>query len=112
MDEWKEELFYHTDAAITSTKCGIADTGTLVLWPTPEEPCTYSLVPDIHFALLDADKLHNTLADAIENEQWHKGLPTNLLLISGPSKSADIEQNLVYGVHGSMQLVILLITER
>jgi L-lactate dehydrogenase complex protein LldG len=112
VDDWREALFFNTDAAITTTRCGIADTGSLVLWPTPQEPRTYSLVPTIHFALLDADKLHNTFADLIEAEQWYKGLPTNALLISGPSKSADIEQNLVYGVHGPMQLIILLIDEK
>ncbi len=111
VDEWKEDIFFHTDAAITSVKCGIADTGTLILWPTPEEPRTYSLVPGIHFALLHADSLYDTFADVIEQERWHSGLPTNVLLISGPSKSADIEQNLVYGVHGPMQLITLLITD-
>ncbi len=111
VDEWKDELFFNIDAAITSAKCAIADTGTLVLWPTPEEPRTYSLVPNIHFVLLDANKLHNTFADAIEAEQWQQGMPTNVLLISGPSKSADIEQNLVYGVHGPMQLITLLIVD-
>jgi len=111
VEEWKEDLFFSTDAAITTVRSGIADTGTLILWPTVDEPRTFSLVPGIHFALIHANTLHNTFADAIENEQWHQGLPTNVLLISGPSKSADIEQNLVYGVHGPMQLVVLLIDD-
>ncbi|MCW8891142.1 MAG: lactate utilization protein, partial [Sedimenticola sp.] len=47
--------------------------------------------------------------DAIANEKWQEGMPTNALLISGPSKSADIEQTLAYGVHGPVELIVLLI---
>ncbi|MCP4992435.1 MAG: lactate utilization protein [Gammaproteobacteria bacterium] len=109
IDEWKEEIFFGLDASITSTRAGIAHTGTLVLWPTPAEPRSYSLVPPVHFALLDAEQLYNSFSDLIEAEQWQQGLPTNALLISGPSKTADIEQTLAYGIHGPTQLIVLLI---
>jgi len=109
VDTWKEELFFGIDAAITSTRGGIAEVGALILWPTPEEPRSFSLVPPIHIAVVKADKLHNTFADAIADEQWQNGMPTNALLISGPSKSADIEQTLAYGVHGQVELIVLLI---
>ncbi len=109
VDGWKEEMFFDIDAAITSTRSGIAEVGALILWPTPEEPRTFSLVPPIHIALVEADKLHNTFADAIADENWQDGMPTNALLISGPSKSADIEQTLAYGVHGPVELIVLLI---
>lgn len=109
VDGWKEELFFDIDAAITSTRSGIAEVGALILWPTPEEPRTFSLVPPIHIAVVEADKLHNTFSDAIEAEKWYAGMPTNSLLISGPSKSADIEQTLAYGVHGPVELIVLLI---
>ena len=108
IDEWKDELFFETDAAITSARAGIAETGTLVLWPTESEPRSYSLVPPVHIAVLEADKLYNTFEEIIEQEQWANGLPTNALLISGPSKSADIEQTLAYGVHGPTELIVLL----
>jgi len=110
VDEWKEELFFGIDGAVTSARAGIAETGTLVLWPTPEEPRSWSLVPPVHFVVLDAANLHNTFAELIAQEQWHRGLPTNVLLISGPSKSADIEQTLAYGVHGPVELVVLVRT--
>ena len=42
-------------------------------------------------------------------ENWISEMPSNALLISGPSKTADIEQTLVYGVHGCKELVVLLI---
>ncbi|WP_428607418.1 LutC/YkgG family protein [Sedimenticola sp.] len=109
VDGWKEELFFDIDAAITSTRSGIAEVGAMILWPTPEEPRTFSLVPPVHIAVVEADKLHNTFADAIAAEEWAAGMPTNALLISGPSKSADIEQTLAYGVHGPVELIVLLV---
>ena len=111
IETWKEELFFHVDAAITSTKAGIAETGTLIVWPTEEEPRSYSLIPPIHIAVLHADKLYNTFEEALAQEQWQDGMPTNALLISGPSKSADIEQTLAYGVHGPTELIVLLIRD-
>lgn len=109
VENWKEELFFGIDAAITSSRSGIAEVGALILWPTPEEPRSFSLVPPVHIAVLEADRLHNTFADAIANESWQDGMPTNALLISGPSKSADIEQTLAYGVHGPVELIVLLV---
>jgi L-lactate dehydrogenase complex protein LldG len=44
-------------------------------------------------------------------EGWQQGLPTNALLVSGPSKTADIQQTLAYGAHGPKELVVLLIEE-
>ncbi|MES9846493.1 MAG: lactate utilization protein [Candidatus Sedimenticola sp. PURPLELP] len=109
MESWKEPLFNEISASVTSVRAGIASVGTLVLWPTPEEPRTYSLVPPVHFAVLHADKLYDTFAEVVERESWREGMPTNALLISGPSKSADIEQTLAYGVHGPTELVVLLV---
>jgi L-lactate dehydrogenase complex protein LldG len=67
-----------------------------------------SLVPPIHCALLDVDRICSTLHELIATERWAGGMPTNALLITGPSKSADIEQTLTYGVHGPRELIVLL----
>jgi L-lactate dehydrogenase complex protein LldG len=109
IESWKPELFSQIDVAITSSHCGIAETGTLVLMPDKHEPRLMSLVPPVHIVLLDATKLYQTFAEVIESEQWVKGLPTNVLLISGPSKTADIEQTLAYGIHGPKQLITLIL---
>jgi L-lactate dehydrogenase complex protein LldG len=45
---------------------------------------------------------------AFTKEGWSNGMPTNALLISGPSKTADIQQTLAYGAHGPRELVVLL----
>ncbi len=108
VEEWQQEQFASTDAGLTSTRGGIAETGSLWLWPTPDEPRLISLVPPIHIAVLDADTLEDTFFDVIEAHGWAGGMPTNALLISGPSKTADIEQTLAYGVHGPRELIVLI----
>jgi L-lactate dehydrogenase complex protein LldG len=108
IEGWQQEQFERVDAGLTSTLGGIAETGSLWLWPTPDEPRLISLVPPIHIAVLDAETLEDTFFDALERHDWASGMPTNALLISGPSKTADIEQTLAYGVHGPRELVVLV----
>lgn len=113
VNAWKPELFRATDAGFTSTRGAIVETGTLIVWPDENEPRLISLVPPIHFALLDADALHATLFDAMTSQRWgsepDNPMPSNALLISGPSKTADIQITLAYGAHGPKELVILLL---
>jgi L-lactate dehydrogenase complex protein LldG len=110
IEEWKHELFYGIDAAFTGTYGGIAETGTLIVMPSADEPRLMSLVPPVHIALLEVDKLYTTFAEAVQEQGWvQAGMPSNALLISGPSKSADIEQTLAYGVHGPKELVVILV---
>ena len=109
IETWQPELFNDVDAALTSTLGGIAETGSLVLWPTPDEPRLMSLVPPLHLAVLRAENLHNTLLEVVRKQRWSMNMPTNALLISGPSKTADIEQTLVFGAHGPRELVVFLV---
>lgn len=109
IEQWQPELFNDVDAGLTSTRGGIAETGSLILWPTPDEPRLLSLVPPIHVAVLYASELYPTLYDAMHAQAWAAGMPTNALLISGPSKTADIEQTLAYGVHGPKELIVLVV---
>jgi len=106
VEELKAALFDEADAGFTSVRSAIADTGSLVLWPSPEEPRLLSLVPPLHVALLSAATIRDTLLSLMREEGWAKGLPPNALLVSGPSKTADIEQTLAYGVHGPKRLVV------
>lgn len=110
IEHWQSELFNGIDAALTGCRGAIAETGSLILWPTPEEPRLMSLVPPVHIAVLKADQVYATLYQAMAEQGWvHRGMPTNALLISGPSKTADIEQTLAYGVHGPRELVVLVL---
>ena len=122
IEDCRDDLFCATDAGFTSCRAAIAETGSLVLWPTPAEPRLLSLVPPIHCVLLRRAQIVSTLHELMLQEGWSgerattdaggsaaSGMPTNALLVSGPSKSADIEQTLAYGVHGPAQLLVLLI---
>ncbi|MDL0431316.1 lactate utilization protein [Marinobacter sp. TBZ242] len=109
VESWQESLFSEVDAGITSTRGGIAETGSLILWPSVDEPRLMSLVPPIHIAVLKASELYTTFHQAMRSQNWAAGMPTNALLISGPSKTADIEQTLAYGVHGPKELIVLVI---
>lgn len=111
IDGWKHDLFKDTDASFTSTRGGIVETGTLIIWPDADEPRLMSLVPPIHFALLDADLLYDDLFAAMTRQGWSGSLPTNALLVSGPSKTADIQVTLAYGAHGPKALIVLLISD-
>jgi len=108
VESFKRELFEEVAAGFTTTLGGIAETGGLLLAPGPREPRLLSLVPPVHLVLLRADRVFDTLLQAIRELGWNRALPANALVISGPSKTADIEQTLAYGVHGPRRLIVVL----
>jgi L-lactate dehydrogenase complex protein LldG len=110
IEDFKEQLF-GIDAAVTSTVGGVADTGALILWPDQKEPRLMSLVPPVHIAVLEADKIYTTFSEAMQANDWAQKMPTNVVLISGPSKTADIELTLAFGVHGPKELIVLILHE-
>ncbi len=105
---FKPNLF-EIDAAITSTKGAIAENGALILWPDEKEPRLMSLVPPIHIALVEASTVKTSFAEAIECGKWSEGMPSNVVLVSGPSKTADIELVLAFGVHGPKELIVIIV---
>ena len=111
IEAWKTELFNDTPASLTSTLGAIAATGSLILWPTPDEPRLMSLVPPVHFALLKASQIRDNFYQVQQEMNWAAGMPTNALLVSGPSKTADIEQVLAYGAHGPKDLILLILED-
>ncbi|WP_323944214.1 LutC/YkgG family protein [Aeromonas hydrophila] len=108
---WKDDLFDACQAGITHCAGAIADTGTLVLLPDNGEPRTLSLVPPCHIALLAASTITDNLAGLVAVGRWQQAMPTNLLLVSGPSKTADIQQTLAYGAHGPSRLLVVLVED-
>lgn len=108
IESWRDTLFEGVDAALTGARGAIAETGSLILWPSASEPRLMSLVPPIHFVLLDVTTIHADFHAALGAEGWKDQMPTNALLVCGPSKTADIQQTLAYGAHGPRELVVLL----
>ena len=112
VESWKSELFDEIDAGVTHSLAGIADTGTIVLWPSNSEPRTLSLIPPIHIVLIRRSTITSNFTQLMQSQQWNRKMPTNAVLISGPSKTADIQQTLAYGAHGPSKLIVLLIEDR
>lgn len=109
IENWKAELFDTVDAGFTVARSGLASTGTLIVAPDAGSPRTMSLVPPLHIALVYARSLHADLHAAMRAEQWQAGMPTNLVMISGPSKTSDIQQTLAYGAHGPRELWVVIV---
>ncbi len=107
--ENKDRLFNHSPASITHSHCAIAATGSIVLWPTINEPRSLSLIPPLHFVIVDAESIHQDFSSLIKVQRWQDKLPSNIVLVSGPSKTADIQQTLAYGAHGPKELIVLLL---
>ena len=89
----------------------IAETGTLMLPSSPERPTTINLLPDTAIAVLRASRVVGPLEDAWNLLREAGAMPRNVMLVTGPSRSADIEQTLELGAHGPRRLHIILIED-
>lgn len=98
---------------ITGATAALAATGSLVLESGAGRPRSASLLPDRHIALMTADQLHSDLEDW-QAAQAASGYPafreaSNTVIVTGPSKTADIGHELVKGAHGPRELHILVL---
>lgn len=105
----REDLF-DCQAGLHLAQGGVAETGTLILDSRKELHRLTSLVPPVDIAILWAREIHANLGSALGHFEEH-GLPPTLTLVTGPSRTADIELELVVGVHGPAVLHVILITE-
>lgn len=90
---------YDYDAGVTEVDYAIAETGSLVIRHRPEHGRLLSLVPFVHVAIVQPKQFVADLIDFFEILA-KEGVGSGVTLISGPSKTADIEMNVVTGVHG------------
>ena len=97
--------------SLTGAFAGIAETGTLMLLSGPASPTTLNFLPDTHIVLLRADRVVGAYEEAwaLLRRATDGVMPRSVNLITGPSRSADIEQTLQLGAHGPRRLHILLI---
>jgi L-lactate dehydrogenase complex protein LldG len=99
---WREmtaDQAYEFDAGVTEVDYAVAETGTLAIRHRPEHGRLLSLVPFVHVAIVEPKKLLPDLIDLFEILS-KEGSGSGVTMISGPSKTADIEMNTVTGVHG------------
>ncbi len=96
------------DVGIAIPICGIARTGSFLFKFTPDAPCVTTLLPSDLVVVVPASRVVPDLQDAFE-ELKKSGIPSNATLISGPSKTADIEMTLVNGVHGPSKVSAVIV---
>jgi L-lactate dehydrogenase complex protein LldG len=106
-------LFHDIDASLSLAQAAIAETGTLVLIPDQNEPRMLSLAPPLHVIKLDTKDIYPSLSKLIAAPPWSQDqdMPSNILFISSPSKTADIQQTLAYGAHGPKEVIVLLVED-
>lgn len=102
---------YEVDAGICDVHAALAETGTLVCESGPQHARGHSLVVEIHIAIVKASDILPDMIDLMPryNEQTPDQLPSAIALITGPSKTADIEGILITGVHGPGQVFTLVV---
>ncbi len=113
METDPREDFFAADVGITNVYRLIAETGTVVVASQPNEPRSASLLPPVHIVLADRSQLLPDLFDLFDlfspNVTENQSLPPSCLsLITGPSKTGDIELKLVTGVHGPGEIHVIV----
>jgi L-lactate dehydrogenase complex protein LldG len=109
--ETSRDTLFAADLAVTGVDFLIAETGSLIVVAAPEEPRSLSLLPPVHIAVAERGQLVPDLFDLFAMKRWTqpKGMPSCLTLITGPSKTGDIELKLVTGVHGPGEVHVVLV---
>ena len=99
-------------AAISHAETAIAETGTLMLLSGPDNPVTLTFLPEHHLVVIPAASVTGDLESAFARLREIKGkavMPRTVNFVSGPSRSADIEQTILLGAHGPRALHVLVV---
>jgi L-lactate dehydrogenase complex protein LldG len=97
------------DIGITSADYALSDTGTLVMLASPAEARLMSLLPPAHLAVIPKECILTGLDELFTMIPNPAEVTSSMVLITGPSRTADIEQILVRGVHGPGQVTVVIV---
>ncbi len=105
-----DETLFSADVGITAPPAAIAETGSLVCFTGPSGGRSLSLIPPVHLAIVQSSRIVPDLMDwpKIQSEPANSSCMT---LISGPSKTADIEGILITGMHGPAEVHVAVVSE-
>jgi L-lactate dehydrogenase complex protein LldG len=100
--------------SVTGAFAAIAETGTLMMISGPEHPTTLNFLPDTHILVLRADQVVGPYEEAWDRLRQRsadtgRGMPRTVNLITGPSRTGDIEQTILLGAHGPRRMHIVLV---
>lgn len=100
---------FHSDFSIIRARCGVSSHGVALVLSSAQQPRMLSLAPKLCIVLLQKENVVASLAEALNLvKKENEILPSNILFIAGPSRTADIELITVFGVHGSQKVHIIL----
>jgi len=103
------EICAKVDIGITSADYALGDTGTLVTIASPGEARLMSLLPPAHLAVVPKERMLTGLDELFTLVPRPAEITSSMVLITGPSRTADIEQILVRGVHGPGQITVVIV---
>lgn len=105
--DWRDAVA-SASVGVTGCVAAVAETGTVAVACGPGAPRSVSLLPDAHLCLVPGRLLVERFEDAL-GSAVAEGVPPNLVWISGPSRSADIEKQITLGVHGPRTVELVLV---
>lgn len=112
-DSWRVETrnARKTDlVSVTDAVCAIAETGTIVHVSSPTASSTHAFVPENHVVIINSGEIVRHLDDALRLISARMdGGTSGVHMITGPSKTADVEQTIQYGAHGPRRLHVIMI---
>jgi L-lactate dehydrogenase complex protein LldG len=103
------EHLANCDLGIAEAEAGIAATGTLAVVGAPNRPNSLTLLPPTNLIIINADRMWPDLAAAVSAIGAATFTSKRVALITGPSRTADIEKMIVLGVHGPKKLYALMV---
>jgi len=108
--EPSRELAETADVGVTGATLGVASTGSILIPMGPDAPRVASLLPSVHIALLEAERLVPGFEELFAELPHSAAERAQTVLITGPSRTGDIELQLVRGVHGPVRVVVLVVS--
>ncbi|MBK1971375.1 lactate utilization protein C [Campylobacter sp. TTU-622] len=108
IEELRTEVF-QSDFSVIHARVGVSSHGVALVLSSKDQPRMLSLAPKLCIVLLQKQNIVKSLSEALNlAKEENKTLPSNILFIAGPSRTADIELITVFGVHGPQQAHIIL----
>ncbi|MGE0358004.1 MAG: lactate utilization protein C [Burkholderiales bacterium] len=96
---------------LTGCFCAVAETGTVLLLSAPQMPKVNALLPETHVCVVRADRILDTMEDSFARLREEAGEPPRaVFFVSGPSRTADIEQTIVIGAHGPYRVHVVIVS--
>jgi len=113
-----------TVTSVTGAYCAIAETGSMVFESSPDTPATLNFLPENHIVVLYESQVHQHLEDvwamfrsegkipSSQPDQSNASAPRALNIVTGPSRTGDIEQTIELGAHGPRRMHVLLVASQ